>query len=62
MVTSRPTGSKSPKAAEMRTHSAPVTAKGISSMVRPERKFVTNSPSRRTGRVCISPTLRALYR
>ena len=44
------------------THRIPVTAYGISVMVRPERKLVRNSPSRRMGSVCISPTLRVLCR
>ena len=54
------TRSKNPQASASRHNSPPVTAKGIRIMASPERVLVMNRQVRSTGRVCISPTDRAL--
>ena len=56
------TRSKNPQKRAVRHTKLPTTTKGMSIIANPERVLVTNRQVRSTGRVCISPTARELYR
>ncbi len=60
-MTSGPTQA-TPRTASASSISARATKFGPTIKPRPDRKLVKNSPSRRMGRLCISPTERLLHR